>query len=84
MYYQRPEQAPTAQGAPGGGGAPAVPDYLKFQNVSPEMINFGLNAGQDMLKKQKERFMPGVSGFWSSLKYYFAVRCLFQSTVALQ
>ena len=37
------------------------------------MINFGLHAGQDILKKQKERFMPGVSGFVSSLRYYFAV-----------
>lgn len=49
-----------------------VPDYLK--NVSPEMINFGLSAGQDMLNKQRDKWMPGVSGFWHSLKYYFLVR----------
>ena len=48
-----------------------VPDYLK--NVSPEMINFGLSAGQDMLNKQRDKWMPGVSGFWHSLKYYFLV-----------
>ena len=53
------------------GGAPVVPDY--FKNVSPEMINFGLNAGQDMLNKQRDKWMPGVSGFWHSLKYYFSV-----------
>lgn len=37
------------------------------------MLNFGLNAGQDMLSKQKEKWMPGVSGFWFSLKFYFSV-----------
>lgn len=50
---------------------PPVPDYLK--NVTPEMINFGLNAGQNMLNKQRDKWMPGVSGFWHSLKYYFLV-----------
>lgn len=55
-------------------GASQPPDFLNsFQNVSPEMINFGLHAGQDMLQKQKERFMPGVSTFWQSLRIYFAV-----------
>ncbi len=58
-------------GMGGGTGAAQMPEYLK--NVSPEMINFGLHAGQDILKKQKERLMPGVSGFLSSLRYYFAV-----------
>mmetsp|Transcript_33772 Transcript_33772/g.34409 ORF Transcript_33772/g.34409 Transcript_33772/m.34409 type:complete len:276 (+) Transcript_33772:89-916(+) len=50
-------------------------DFLgnTFQNVSPEMVNFGLSAGQDIINKQKERLMPGVSIFWNSLKIYFAV-----------
>lgn len=48
-------------------------DYLKFSNVSPEMLQFGMNTGADILAKQKERFMPGVSGFWLSLKVYFSV-----------
>ncbi len=48
--------------------------FPAFQNVSPEMINFGLNAGQDIINKQKDKWMPGVSGFWTSMKYYFAVR----------
>jgi hypothetical protein len=52
-------------------GEPQMQEYLK--NVSPEMINFGLHAGQDILKKQRERLMPGVAGFVSSLRYYFAV-----------
>jgi hypothetical protein len=51
--------------------------FPQFHNVSPEMINFGLNAGQDLLKKQKDKWMPGVSGFWDSLKFYFAVSICF-------
>jgi hypothetical protein len=54
-----------------GGNSSAVPQYL--QNVSPEMINFGINAGTDILQRQKDRWMPGLSGFWHSLKYYFLV-----------
>lgn len=46
-----------------------------FQNVSPEMINMGFSAGQEMLNKQKERWLPGLSNFWLSLKLYFSV-CL--------
>mmetsp|Transcript_31751 Transcript_31751/g.53558 ORF Transcript_31751/g.53558 Transcript_31751/m.53558 type:complete len:266 (+) Transcript_31751:108-905(+) len=64
------QQQPTSHG--GGAGVPqGMPDY--FKNVSPEMINFGLNAGQDMLNKQRDKWMPGLSGFWLSLKYYFSV-----------
>lgn len=55
------------------GGGPQNQDFFKFQNVSPEMLQFGLSTGQDLLNKQKDRFMPGVSGFWNSLKIYFAV-----------
>jgi hypothetical protein len=77
MYMRPNSQQPAGQSAhpsssgQGSVGGPQMPEYLK--NVSPEMINFGLHAGQDILKKQKERFMPGVSGFVSSLRYYFAV-----------
>lgn len=53
-------------------GQSPVPEYLK--NVSPEMINFGINAGQDMINRQRDKWMPGLSGFWLSLKYYFLVR----------
>jgi hypothetical protein len=48
-------------------------DYFKFQNVSPEMLNYGLNAGQAMFKTQQDKWMPGVSGFWITLKQYFSV-----------
>jgi hypothetical protein len=54
-----------------GGNRSPVPDY--FKNVSPEMINFGINAGQEMINKQRDKWMPGLSGFWLSLKYYFLV-----------
>lgn len=58
----------------GGNSGNPQDNYFRFpQNVSPEMLNYGLTAGQDLISKQRDRFMPGVSGFWISLKYYFAV-----------
>jgi hypothetical protein len=48
-------------------------DYFQFNNVSPEMIKLGLNAGQDILSKQTDKWTSGASGFWSSLKFYFSV-----------
>jgi hypothetical protein len=45
-------------------------------NVSPEVLNFGLSAGQDIINRQRARWMPGVSDFWHSLKIYFAVRSI--------
>ena len=48
-------------------------EMLGLQNVSPEVLNFGINAGQNILKQQTDRWMPGVSNFWLSLKYYFSV-----------
>lgn len=54
------------------GAYPGGANYQKY--VSPEMLNFGLSAGQDMISKQTEKWMPGVSGFWLSLKFYFSVR----------
>ena len=54
-------------------GGPAGQQQWGGMNVSPEMLNFGLSAGQDMLNKQRDRLMPGMSTFWNSLKIYFAV-----------
>jgi hypothetical protein len=51
-------------------------DFFRFQSVSPEMLNFGLSASQDILNQQREKYLPGVSGFWSSLKVYFSVSIL--------
>lgn len=48
-------------------------DMLGLQNVSPEVLNYGLHAGQNILRQQTDRLMPGVSNFWLSLKYYFSV-----------
>ena len=45
-----------------------------ISGVSPEMLNFGLSAGQEMLNKQRDRWMPGVTSTWMSLKHYFAVK----------
>lgn len=74
-FYQQQQQQPHVP--PAGYGQPQQPqqpqDYMRFQNVSPEMVSFGLSAGQDMLSKQREKWMPGVFGFWLTLKSYFAV-----------
>eukprot|EP01041_Mallomonas_annulata_P004367 gene4366-8693_t len=70
QYGNQPNRNPQQQQQQAGG-----PDFFgnTFQNVSPEMLNFGLSAGQDIISKQRERLMPGVSIFWNSLKVYFAV-----------
>lgn len=48
-------------------------ELLGLQNVSPDVLKFGISAGQNMLKQQTDRFLPGFSSFWLSLKYYFSV-----------
>mmetsp|Transcript_34916 Transcript_34916/g.33211 ORF Transcript_34916/g.33211 Transcript_34916/m.33211 type:complete len:272 (-) Transcript_34916:74-889(-) len=59
------------------GGGTNQNDLLKGQfqntNLSPEMLNYGLSAGQDIINRQRAKFMPGFSDFWCSLKIYFAV-----------
>ena len=64
-------------GGLGGGpsGSHAGPGGGEFYNkLSPEMLNVGLSAGQELFNRQKAKWMPGVSDFWTSLKIYFAVR----------
>lgn len=64
---------------PAFGGNPAAPNgnnaefFNSIPNVSPEMINMGFSAGQDIINKQKEKWMPGMSSLWVDLKCYFAV-----------
>ena len=41
------------------------------------MLNYGLSQGSSMLKQQQDKWMPGVSGFWQSLKIYFAVNNIY-------
>jgi hypothetical protein len=48
-------------------------EFFRFQNVNPEMLKFGLSTGQDLINKQTEKFLPGISGFWHSLFIYFSV-----------
>lgn len=50
--------------------------FFGFQNVSPEMLNFGISAGKDMLNKQREKLMPGVEIVVSTLRSYFSVSYL--------
>jgi hypothetical protein len=71
MNFYNPQNGMPGPQTSNSGKQPHVPDY--FKNVSPEMLNFGINAGQDMINKQRDKWMPGVSGFWLSLKYYFSV-----------
>ncbi len=44
------------------------------QVVSSELLN---TWGQDMISKQKERWLPGASWLWSTLKIYFSVNNAF-------
>jgi hypothetical protein len=67
-YGAAPSQSQQQMGGPG-----SMDPFMRGMNVSPEMLNFGLTAGQDMLNKQRDRLMPGMSTLWTSLKIYFAV-----------
>lgn len=70
IHYQQAAGYPNAQQQQQGGQQQHIPSNF---NVSPEMLNFGLRTGQDIISKQRDKWMPGVSGFWVSLKYYFSV-----------
>ncbi len=37
------------------------------------MINYGLHAGQDIFNKQREKYMPSLFNYFSTIKEYFAV-----------
>lgn len=50
-----------------------MPQEMQGLKVSPDMMNFGISAGQEIINKQRDRLMPGVSTFWLSLKFYFSV-----------
>lgn len=56
--------------AGGPGGDPM--QMFKGENANM-LLNMGLSQGQNMLKSQSDKWMPGVSSFWNSLKIYFAV-----------
>ncbi len=58
---------PNSMNIPQGDQIPS----MNFMN--PDMLKFGLSTGTDLLSKQREKWMPGVSGFYKSLKIYFAV-----------
>jgi hypothetical protein len=81
-YYAQPAASsygfPSSVGS-GGGNASSDAPVFKFQNVSPEMLNFGISAGQDIINKQTSKWMPGVSVFWLNLKFYFSV-CILLAT----
>jgi hypothetical protein len=59
---------PPAPGTPSG-------DFLNnvMPQVSPAMLNYGVETTSNLLKSQRDLYMPGVSHFWNSLKIYFMV-----------
>ncbi len=42
--------------------------------MNPALVNYGVEATSNLLKTQRDLYMPGVSNFWNSLKIYFMVR----------
>mmetsp|Transcript_2974 Transcript_2974/g.4141 ORF Transcript_2974/g.4141 Transcript_2974/m.4141 type:complete len:297 (+) Transcript_2974:77-967(+) len=73
-------QPPTPHFNPPLNQAPYQPNpanyamnQMQMAGVSPDMINLGLHAGKDMLRQQADRWSPGFSSTWASLKYYFQV-----------
>lgn len=71
--FGAPNQPPSSMGQ-------GQPDFFQFQNVyqnvSPEMINTGLNVGKNLIQSEWDKRMTGVSSFWLTLKIYFAVSCV--------
>lgn len=65
----------TQQGGAGGVGGPQ--QNMLGSDQADMMLNLGISQGQNMLKQQQERWMPGISGFWQSLKIYFAVNNIY-------
>ena len=72
-HQQIPQQSSGTYpgGIIGGQNAPGNADY--YSKLSPEMLNFGLSAGQDLLNRQKAKWLPGMTDFFISLRIYFAV-----------
>jgi hypothetical protein len=71
--YQQPNQGYPNQQQTQGNNFPGQ-EYLNFsKNPSPEVLQFGLNIGKQLIQNQSDAWLPGVSGFWLSLKPYFAV-----------
>lgn len=72
-FSQGPGFAQQPQGVGSGARIPGFGATGDGFAVSPQMLNYGLGVGQEMISKQRDKWMPGVSGFWNSLKIYFAV-----------
>lgn len=68
MQYQPSQSEGLGQAGPGNDPM----NMFKGENANM-LLNMGLSQGQTMLKTQSEKWMPGVNGFWNSLKIYFAV-----------
>lgn len=69
QFYRPQQNVPPNMYNPMSSVESGNPDFF----VSPEMLKFGLSAGQDMINRQKDRWMPGVSSFWETLRFYFTV-----------
>lgn len=52
-------------------------NFLNHVAMNPAMLNYGAETTAQLLKAQRDLYMPGVSNFWNSLKIYFMVVSLF-------
>ena len=55
--------------------ASGTPEFFNnvMPQVNPAILNYGVDATSQLLQKQRDLYMPGVSNFWTSLKIYFMV-----------
>jgi protein transport protein YIF1 len=58
-HHQQQQQPNWNQWAPAG--------------VNEQMLNVGGTMAKSFISSNMARYQPGVHGFWTSLKYYFAV-----------
>lgn len=59
---------PPSSSSPSG-----IPSNEFLNNVNPAFLSLGVETTSNLLKKQRDIYMPGVSIFWNSLKIYFMV-----------
>jgi hypothetical protein len=84
QYPQGAPANPGYVGNPGGAGHFPGEELLgNLKNPSPEVLQFGLNIGKQLIQNQSDQWLPGLSGFFLNLKYYFAVR-IFPTTENLR
>ena len=66
------QQQPGAGFGGMGGGAPFNPASIAEMANNP-MAQLGMRYGREMVQTSLQRYMPGASGAWNAMRYYFHI-----------